>query len=383
MSILITLLVAAGIIYALAGRASIPVPEAYVIECQGDARIKNAGDSNWYNVKEGQVLKQGQTIKTGGDGEVTINFYNQTVSRIGTNTEVELNALFIDSDNYEQAKTGLGVKIGNVWSRVLNLLDKESEFEIRSDNTVAVVRGTTFNFEVDENDVATVSSLEDSVEVSAVQMEERVNEETGKTEKVLRVLNRVIVSSGTEAVIDQKQSGDELRDIEVAAISQEKKDSTWFKKNIEDSEKFEAYISAKRDEELKKMTGLLPDSKLLYSIKRVAEESRLAAASIIPALGQETKTYTLRRAVELEYLDEIGEKNLSDEDKLRLQKIIDILLANGDISEQDRQWLELRLHTHFYLQRVEIIELESGEDAAEIKRQIEQGEIDALDLINR
>jgi len=117
-------------------------------------------------LQTGDQVQRGDIIKT--DLEATANIYisDGSIVRISPDTEFVLDEISFDKD-----KKQLGVQIqlnkGKIWSKVFELSTPDSFWEVKTTNTVAVVRGTAFGVEVVDGTTKVIGS-ENTVEVLAI-----------------------------------------------------------------------------------------------------------------------------------------------------------------------------------------------------------------------
>lgn len=119
----------------------------------------------------GDIVQSGDQIKT-VEGSADISFNDSTVIRVRPHTTVSLDFLV------EKKKDGanafhLSTKHGSILSHIKKL-DKFEEFIIRSPTAIASVRGTTFEFRVEE-DASIVHVADGMVEVQSREDRSRQN----------------------------------------------------------------------------------------------------------------------------------------------------------------------------------------------------------------
>lgn len=115
----------------------------------GDVEIKS-GDA-WIQAKDGQKMVQGDTLKTANGADAQIIWGDLGVTRLDPGTELTIEKL--PSDINQGSKTVIGLKLqsGRIWNRMLKLLDIDSSMEIKTNDIVATVRGTTYGIAKLEN----------------------------------------------------------------------------------------------------------------------------------------------------------------------------------------------------------------------------------------
>ena len=112
-------------------------------------------------------LTQGDTIKTGSNGKVTLEVNEDKEMKIGANTQLMLSEL-VQSLRNNADKSSFNLKAGQVYTRVKNQLAPGAKYEIRTPTAVMGVRGTQFFVSL-SNGVAEVVTLEGQVVVTVSQ----------------------------------------------------------------------------------------------------------------------------------------------------------------------------------------------------------------------
>jgi len=131
---------------------------------QGQAKITMEGAEKILTAPASQEIAKGARVETLAGGQANIIFSSGSVARLDSDTSVDLS----DYQSLEQnIKIKLYLNSGNLWSRVQRLLDAEGEYEVKTSNTVAVVRGTAFNVSWLNNQTR-VDVLNNKVSVAAI-----------------------------------------------------------------------------------------------------------------------------------------------------------------------------------------------------------------------
>ena len=115
-----------------------------VAKIKGNVLVKPAKGGNYSPAYKGQILSSGDWIKTGDNVFVAIIFLDATMLKIHENSEIELSSQRLSP--YEQA-TKLYLKQGELWTKVKKR--KQSEFKVTTPVSVASVKGTEFDLEMD------------------------------------------------------------------------------------------------------------------------------------------------------------------------------------------------------------------------------------------
>ncbi len=123
-------------------------------------------------LRTGDELNEGQTVKTGEAGVGELHFADGSAAYIEPNT-----SFIIKNSSYGKSDKSLVVSIfinsGKILSKVVALATPQSSWEVKTPNAVAVVRGTEFSVAY-ANGKSDIKVVKDSVFVSVV------NPATGK-----------------------------------------------------------------------------------------------------------------------------------------------------------------------------------------------------------
>ncbi len=118
---------------------------------QGIAEIKSDGE--WVTAQNGMELKLGDSIRTLNNSLASIIFYDSSVVRLESNTEVNIQELI---SNKNTTTISLKQQTGEIWSKVLKLAGMETDLNIETPTTVATVRGTAFGVVIEGNSTEVV-----------------------------------------------------------------------------------------------------------------------------------------------------------------------------------------------------------------------------------
>jgi hypothetical protein len=137
------LVIAVIAIVAIGGAAffmfvGFPKPPATLVVDAGTVEV-DMGDG-YKAARSGMELKQGWSVRTGGDGKATIIFFDSTVTRLSENTEVTISELLASKAN---TTVSLDQSSGKTWNRVVKLSGIDT-YEVGTPTGTATVRGTAF-----------------------------------------------------------------------------------------------------------------------------------------------------------------------------------------------------------------------------------------------
>lgn len=105
----------------------------------GESYYKSSDDKEWLPVEIGQKIKIGFVLKTLDDGEIDIRFSENTLMKMDNNTVLKI------SDNTLK-NLSVDINEGKLFAKFHKLF-ADQEFNVRSGNTVAGIRGTDLVFE--------------------------------------------------------------------------------------------------------------------------------------------------------------------------------------------------------------------------------------------
>jgi hypothetical protein len=122
-----------------------------VIDIYDEAFILDMETGEWLTLEEGNSVGRGDRIKTGPEGTVTLLLEGDMI-RLGPATEVVLSDLTITSETADDGTIRksttkiITLILGKVYARVKELRG-DSLFEVRTEISIAGVRGTEFSVE--------------------------------------------------------------------------------------------------------------------------------------------------------------------------------------------------------------------------------------------
>lgn len=119
------------------------VEHTSLLERSGTVEVQLPNTHAWQPAVLGMELPSGTHLRTGSDGAATVRVFDQSENRLAPSTEV---TLFATSTTPEHHGTEVEwrVETGELWSRVLRLLDLSDRYAVSSGEVVATVRGTAF-----------------------------------------------------------------------------------------------------------------------------------------------------------------------------------------------------------------------------------------------
>ena len=138
LSILVTLFFSATLFSSSAFAATRYGAE--IVDVLGNVSVTIKADGVSVEATVGLRLGEGDAIETGPDGEAEILFDDGNVTRMDENSKVTIQKLFMEDD--KSRKSVLGLAFGRVKNSVIEMVHKDSSFEVHTKSAVAGVRGT-------------------------------------------------------------------------------------------------------------------------------------------------------------------------------------------------------------------------------------------------
>lgn len=137
-----------------------------IIEAKRECFITQEGTGDWIKALKGMPVSGGSRLKTGEKSSMIVELNNDVI-KLGPMTEIELSDFqseieIVSGDSGKgscRSSTVIGLIAGKIYGKVKKLTNN-SVFEIRSDISIAGVRGTAFSVDrVGENSFSTVVVL--------------------------------------------------------------------------------------------------------------------------------------------------------------------------------------------------------------------------------
>ena len=105
-----------------------------------NVQVKQKGKTTFADAKDGQALKQGDTIKTDTDGRAEIDYTDGSITRLANSTVFTISKLTNDKGGRQTQGT---LSVGETWNRAAKVSETGS-FEVKAGGTTAAVEGTAF-----------------------------------------------------------------------------------------------------------------------------------------------------------------------------------------------------------------------------------------------
>ncbi len=123
-------------------------------------------DGRIFYVDKDFSIEEGDLVFTRSRSAVSIRYLDDSVTRLGENTSLEIKRLYVRPDNAVKTQVELSLIGGQVWASVYNLIDSESSFVIETGNARAnVTSRAAFGLSSLEN-VTTLAVFDNVVDLS-------------------------------------------------------------------------------------------------------------------------------------------------------------------------------------------------------------------------
>ena len=131
----------------------------------GSVEVQKPGHDESQPGTDGMTLTVGTRIKTAPGSHALLTFFEGSTAKIEPDSDVEIQQV----DFADGRTTGIVLKqwLGRTWSRVVKMADPGSQYQIETPSATAIVRGTLFLTEVEDNGLTRVSTVEGLVSVVA------------------------------------------------------------------------------------------------------------------------------------------------------------------------------------------------------------------------
>lgn len=160
---------------------------------QGQATVSRTG-ADPIKVTTDLDVKEGDAIKVETTGKATIQWPDGSVTRLGGGTDMTITKASIDKSTGKQ-EAEVDIRAGQAWTKVLNIVYDDSSMQVRAQNTVAGIRGTSVYTAVSATGVV-MMPLEHGIEVQVGGIESREALLEGEG-MVVKEGNMTRVASGT------------------------------------------------------------------------------------------------------------------------------------------------------------------------------------------
>jgi hypothetical protein len=155
-------------------------------------------------------LYEGDKIATGNDGMVVVKYFDDSITRLSSDTTVVIDKLF-KPQNSVQTYIEVSLESGTMWSHVLSLVGDDSAFVLKANDVSATAKKATFNAELKDQ----------KLELEVFNRSVDIQKQNQLVDKVIR---------GQKAVINGK--------VEVVDLSENDKNVAWVQENLESDKEY-------------------------------------------------------------------------------------------------------------------------------------------------
>ena len=209
-------------------------------------RVTVERDGEMHDAFDEMELQEGDVVLTGDDGWVSIKFFDDSVSRLRAGTSIHIRKLFEDPGDLSITNVEIEVSRGEMWTRVLNLLEDDSSFVVTAGDILASAKKAAFNVHKDERQ-AVVEVYSNAVEMKASSGDEKKTIVSGQ--KVVSKPKVVSISSSSSTNVD---------------------DDDWVQENMENDKVHIAQVEEGKSGVLEDSVGAMPGS-TLYPMKSLKD----------------------------------------------------------------------------------------------------------------
>ncbi len=166
------ILIAGGAWYVNGISTSLPAASAegskpWVEIISGKAFESNSGTRpSLRELKTGDEIEAGSVIDVREGGRANVYFFDGSVLRIDSGTTITISEASFDESSHTMV-VKISLSIGRVWSKIVGLATPDSQWEVRTSDAVATVRGTAFGM-MREKGKSSVIGSQHAVEVHPI-----------------------------------------------------------------------------------------------------------------------------------------------------------------------------------------------------------------------
>ncbi len=155
---------AAALLLAAAVHAAPPPAAGTVTFLAGEATRASGGKAQ--KLSTGSVVHAGDLIETQRRTRLEVRLADQSVLRLGPLSRAEVESA-VFGKTPEDRKVTARLAVGQVWANVAKAVGGEARFEVKTENAVAGVRGTTFRVDAATDRSVVVKVYAGTVAVAA------------------------------------------------------------------------------------------------------------------------------------------------------------------------------------------------------------------------
>jgi hypothetical protein len=136
-------IVAWGLVILAAGPATAD-QFATLQPLEGLVEVQGAAQDGFSEGVEGQILEAGDTVRTGPQGVAEIEYFEGSLTRLGSDTTFTLGSLAASPGTSGGREIEASQEAGRTFHRVATITDSQSRFDVATPTAIASVRGTNW-----------------------------------------------------------------------------------------------------------------------------------------------------------------------------------------------------------------------------------------------
>ncbi|MFH1812114.1 MAG: FecR family protein [Pseudomonadota bacterium] len=156
---------------------------------KGKAERADKADGPWKKLKRNQPVYLGDFVRTLEDSRLELRFSDGSVMRMAATSTLQVNDAKVDVKKQERNVSATLVA-GKAWAKVSSMVSSDNKFEVKTENAVAGVRGTTFRINASEDKSTLIKVYAGAVAVSNAPFFEKKKEATTEPTTPIDFKNR-------------------------------------------------------------------------------------------------------------------------------------------------------------------------------------------------
>lgn len=280
---------------------------------------------------QGMEMREKDKIITGKDGYAIITYFDDSVSRLSSGSEVIIESLTKDLSNPLFSYIEMDLIDGSMWSKVLNLVGDDSSFVVGAKQVEATAKRAAFNIEVDDEKVE-IQVYSNNIELKG----------ENSLEKIV---------SGNKAVVEEKS-------LIVIALNEDEKSEDWVQKNLENDKQY--LIDVDKRLLAARMEAMGVDSEGEFSVESsFAEDLNLFLT--FDDVSKKKKELDLKDKTFIKAQVKLFDLDLSEQEQLELDLAItefvdemkgfkdfvdEIALTDKEYAEELRAYMQEKISAH-------------------------------------
>jgi len=237
----------------------------------GSAKAMTVGKSEWQNAPDKIYLYRGEQFKTGADGRATFTFFDQSLMRLNTNTEVAFSAL---KKKNETHNIEVELVRGDVWMQIERITNPGSTFGVTTDLMTVDSRGGVIAISAP----GTVYMLEGTAQVGVKYEDDVIKTYT------LGVGQQFLVDEAKAQAIERGEDAEMI-----FALSDSFKQTNWYRWNIKKDGAVNAFEESDLDA-TDEETGEIQDPASLEDEEAEEDLANIGRVAYVTKPSKDTET---------------------------------------------------------------------------------------------